>query len=376
MAKLIVLKKETYEEYVSTYALNPHFSQSSFWSEIIKKENDDTVYYLALLNKDNMIIAATTLFSKTLSNHTYFYAPAGFILDYSDEDTVKKMTKAVAKFIKKRKGLFLFIDPMISKSDINNIQTLRSLGFKQNDFSKAINRQSKIYTSINLMDDFSSISNENTNKANFFKVKIKIDDKKDSTPYNKELFQELNKNNMATLFSAHINLDYILERLNTSSKEIKNQLSILPIDNLSKSAKNKFTELKKQQSIISEDIKKFTEHKTNYGENISLNSMMIVHYKDKAWLLKRASHKDVNEPYINDYLYNEMLKHLSNMGIKEYFELKDDYNFMSSFNTKQIKYTDNFIYITNHTKYFIYNKLLPWYRKKKNKVTKEVDHDS
>lgn len=52
-------------------------------------------------------------------NYSYFYAPRGFIIDYNDEELVKEMTKKVAEFAKKKKGIFVKIDPDIVIKDYN-----------------------------------------------------------------------------------------------------------------------------------------------------------------------------------------------------------------------------------------------------------------
>lgn len=386
--KLIHLTKETYEQYASTHESKPHFSQSTFFYELT--ETKDSFFYLGLLDQDNKLIAATILIKKLHPlNYSYFFAPNGFILDYSDETLLKKMTKTMVKFVKKRQGTFLLMNPLIKETSVGLIQHFRSASFKQVDMMKNLDRSTKEFVEIDLTGDFSKIKDkfsldakEHIKEAKSLNVSVSIGTEEDIDTFyhlmkNNDLnytkddylkfYQSLKKQNMVTLFLANINYSTILDKLNASSKEIRNQLSILPIDNLSKSAKTKYNDLKDQQKNILEKIKKYKQYKDEYGEVVTLSAHIVIHYNDQSWLLYKAHHETLTEPFLKDFLYEEQLKYLNKFKINKYDEEYEDKYLIDNFNAQHIKYTEDFIYITNHLNYFTKNKLIPFYRKKMTK---------
>ena len=120
MLKLENIEKERFDKYVENHKTKSHFLQSLSWGEFCKIQKKQTPHYLGLVDEKNNIVAATLLLEKKLPlNYSYFYSPRGFVLDYKDKNLFNEMTRQVVNYIKKRKGIFLKIDPDLVKKSTN-----------------------------------------------------------------------------------------------------------------------------------------------------------------------------------------------------------------------------------------------------------------
>ena len=295
MLKLKKLEKDVFDNFVLNHPTKSHFLQSAEWGEFCKVEKHLTPYYLGLVNDDDKIEATVLLLQKHLPfNLSYFYAPRGFVLDYTNKELFKTMTKKVIEFAKKKKAIFIKIDPDIifrsynylseeNKLEVNGndlYNYFKEVGWKHLGFTKNFETMQPRYTfRINLnqsLEDienhFSKTTKQRITKSQKLETEVKIgtesdlddfynlmmltENRKDFVSYNKEYYNTLyeifngNKNTKAVLFLGKIDFKKTLNTLDNNLKNINNQISIMPIDNLSKSAKNKLNELQKQRENI------------------------------------------------------------------------------------------------------------------------------
>lgn len=261
------------------------------------------------------------------------------------------MTEKVINFAKKKKAIFVKIDPDIIIKDYNYLneeqtleydkdevfETLKEAGFKHLGFSKNFETMQPRYTfRINLDQSleeieahFSKTTKQRIAKANKLDTEVVIgtekdlkefyhlmqltENRKDFISYNEDYYETLyeifngNPSSKATLFLGKVHLNKTLKALDKTLKNINNQISILPIDNLSKSAKIKLAELTKQKQNIKEEIEKYKNYKQKYGADITLSAHMIIEYGDKAWVLYAGNHNILSETYAN---YNTYYNHI------------------------------------------------------------------
>ena len=197
-----------------------------------------------------------------------------------------------------------------------------------------------------------------------------------------------NKSSKATLFLGKLIFDKTIDALEKNLKDIYNQISILPIDNLSKSAKAKLAELTKQKENLTTDIKKYKDYKKVYGNEIILSAHMIIEYGDKAWVLYAGNHNVLSETYVNYNTYYEHLKYCKEKGIKIYDQFgtigdlsKDNprlglHEFKKKFGGDYVEFIGEFDLVTNKLMYFVFTKLVPIYRKLvRNRSKKELKHE-
>ena len=432
MFTLKKLDKTTYDEFVAN-SDKAHFLQSYSWGEFSKIKKHLTPYYLGLLDNDN-IVAATLLLQKHLPlNYSYFYAPRGFIIDYNNENLVREMTKKITEFAKKKKGVFVKIDPDIIINDYNYLNEkqkttydkniaynmLKKIGFKHLGFTKNFETSQPRYSfRIDLTQSLAEIESHFTKttkqriaKSQRLETEVTIGTKKDIkefyylmqltetrkdfVSYNEDYYETLyevfngNKNTNAILFLGKIHLNKTIKALEKNLKKIVDQISIIPIDNLSKSSKVKLKELTSQKEKIKLEIEKFKKYKQEYGNDITLNAHMIVTYKNKAWVLYAGNHNILSETYTNYNTYYNHIKFCKENGITMYDQFgtvgdlsKDNpklslHEFKKKFGGNYVEFLGEWDYILNKPMYFVFTKLVPIYRniikkKSKNKLKKEL----
>lgn len=432
MLKLKNIEKEKFDNFVKNHKTKSHFLQSLSWGEFAKVKKNLTPYYLGLTTDEDEIVAATLLLEKKLPmNMCYFYAPRGFVVDYKNKELVRSMTKKITEFAKSKKAIFVKIDPDLIKQSTNYqditvqnkdyeeiFETLKSCGFKHQGFTKNFETMQPRYTfRIDLtqsLEDieahFSKTTKQRIAKSlkldtevtigtkddlkEFYHLMTLTESRKDFISYNEDYYETLyeifngNENSKATLFLGKVHFNKTIKALEKNLKIINDQISILPIDNLSKSAKNKLKELTNQKQNITKDIEKYKEYKKEYGNDITLSAHMIIEYGDKAWVLYAGNHNDLSETYVNYNTYYEHIKYCKEKGIKIYdqFGTIGDlsktnprlglHEFKKKFGGDYVEFIGEWDYILNPFMYFVFTKLVPIYRKIiRNKSKKELQNE-
>lgn len=432
MLKLKNIEKEKFDDFVKNHKTKSHFLQSLSWGEFAKVKKNLTPYYLGLTTDEDEIVAATLLLEKKLPmNMCYFYAPRGFVVDYKNKELVRTMTKKITEFAKSKKAIFVKIDPDLIKQSTNYqditvknkdyeeiFETLKSCGFKHQGFTKNFETMQPRYTfRIDLtqsLEDieahFSKTTKQRIAKSlkldtevtigtkddlkEFYHLMTLTESRKDFISYNEDYYETLyeifngNENSKATLFLGKVHFNKTIKALEKNLKIINDQISILPIDNLSKSAKNKLKELTNQKQNITKEIEKYKEYKKEYGNDITLSAHMIIEYGDKAWVLYAGNHNDLSETYVNYNTYYEHIKYCKEKGIKIYdqFGTIGDlsktnprlglHEFKKKFGGDYVEFIGEWDYILNPFMYFVFTKLVPIYRKIiRNKSKKELQNE-
>ncbi len=432
MLKLKNIEKEKFDNFVKNHKTKSHFLQSLSWGEFAKVKKNLTPYYLGLTTDDDEIVAATLLLEKKLPmNMCYFYAPRGFVLDYKNKELVRTMTKKIVEFAKSKKAIFVKIDPDLIKQSTNYqdvtvknkdyeeiFETLKSCGFKHQGFTQNFETMQPRYTfRIDLtqsLEDieahFSKTTKQRIAKSlkldtevtigtkddlkEFYHLMTLTESRKDFISYNEDYYETLyeifngNENSKATLFLGKVHFNKTIKALEKNLKTINDQISILPIDNLSKSAKNKLKELTTQKQNITKEIEKYKEYKKEYGNDITLSAHMIIEYGDKAWVLYAGNHNDLSETYVNYNTYYEHIKYCKEKGIKIYDQFgtigdlsKNNprlglHEFKKKFGGDYIEFIGEWDYVRNPLMYFVFTKLVPIYRKIiRNKSKKELQNE-
>lgn len=433
MHKLVALEKTKYDNFVKKHKSKSHFLQSYSWGEFSRIKKNLTPYYLGLVDENNHILATALLLQKKLPmNLSYFYSPRGFVIDYTNKELVLEMTKKIVHFAKSKKAIFVKIDPDIIIRDFNYLneeqqltydwkkifENIKQSGFKHLGFTKNFETMQPRYSfRIDLNQSMEEIENHfskttkqritKSQKLNtiveigtekdikeFYHLMTLTETRKDFVSYNQDYYETLydifngNKNSKATLFLGKVDLNKTIKTLNANLKDINNQISILPIDNLSKSAKNKLNELTRQKDHTKKEIEKFETYKKEYGNLVTLSAHMIIEYGDKSWVLYAGNHNILTETYVNYNTYYEHLKHSKEQGLKTYDQFgtigdlrKENprlglHEFKKKFGGNYVEFIGEFDYIINKPMYFIFTKLVPIYRKLvKNKSKKELEHE-
>ena len=428
--ELRVLEKKEYEEFVKYNTYKSHFLQSYDWGCLVKKERGLTPYYLGLLD-NGKIVGATLLLKKSLPlGLCYLYAPRGYVLNFSDVKILDKFTEEVVKFAKRKKAIYVKIDPDIIwkkedyKGEVVEVESkdkkiykeLLRLGYKHLGFTKNFETAQPRYTfRIDLnqsMDEieshFSKTTKQRIAKSIKLKTKVEIGDEKDletfyhlmmlteerkdfvsyDINYYKTLYKLFNEDNKATLFLGKVNIKDSLEVLKNDLLDVNKKTDELPKENMSKSAKNKLKELSRQKENLEKEVDKYSNYLKEYGDEVTLSAHMILEYGDKAWVLYAGNHNILTETYVNYHTYYEHLKFCKDRGLKIYDQFgtigdlsKDNprlglHEFKKKFGGDYIEFMGEFDYVVKPIYYFAFTKLVPIYRnmiKKRKKKELKVE---
>ena len=171
--KLKELNIDKFDEFVRNNKYKSHFLQSAVWGELSKEKRNLTPYYLGLVDEKGNILAATLLLQKHLPlNLCYFYAPRGYVIDFNDFELLKSFTKELVSFAKKKKAIYIKLDPDIvwqrtkydgevileEAKDKKIMNSLLKLGYHHLGFTKNFETRQPRYTfRIDLKQDLEEI---------------------------------------------------------------------------------------------------------------------------------------------------------------------------------------------------------------------------
>ncbi|HIT21977.1 MAG TPA: peptidoglycan bridge formation glycyltransferase FemA/FemB family protein [Candidatus Scybalousia intestinigallinarum] len=417
------IEKEKYEKFVKNHPKS-HFLQSYAWGEFAKEEKNLTPHYVGLENDKHQLVAATLLLEKHLPlGYCYLYAPRGYVIDFKDFELLKTFTEEIKKYAKKRKAIFVKIDPdiiyheedcnqkIIIDKDDQAYQSLKKLGYRHLGFTKNFETMQPRYTFRidftkpweEVEKNFSKTTKQRIKKAEdllvdveigtekdiqtFYQLMILTETRKDFVTHNEKYYQSLykiwNQDNECNLFLGSVDLDKIIKKQTELKQEILKELTKYEHENLSKSEKSKKNELEKRKDKLETDIIKYQQAQKEYGTNITLSAHFIIEYGDKAWVLYAGNHNILTDTYTNYKTYEQHIKYYYDKKIKTYDQFgtigdlrKENpllglHEFKKKFGGNYIEFTGEFDLVLNKPMYFIFTKLVPLYRKLIKNIAKK-----
>lgn len=406
-----------YEEFVENNQYKSHFLQSSLWGEFSSIDKGLIPHYVGIKENNKLICATLLLEKKLVFGYSYFYAPRGYVINFEDFNILKIFTNELKKYVKKHKGIFIKIDPdiVIKKYNYNDeeidvncnvYENLKKLGYKHLGFTQRFETtQPRFSFRIDfnqpfekIEEHFSKTTKQRIKKANDLDVSVTLsndinefynlmsitENRKDFITHNKKYYQDLynifSKKNKCNIFLGSVDIAKIIDKNETTIHEIELEIEKINLsDNLSKSLKTKLNEFEKRKDKLMNDNVKYQEIKEQYGNNIVLSAHFIVEYGDKAWVLYAGNHDILSYTYANYKTYFEHIKYYYNKGIKIYdqfgtvgkLEENDSliglHEFKKKFGGDYVEFIGEFDLITNKLMYFLFKKLVPFYRNRKFK---------
>jgi len=421
------IDKKKYEKFVKNHKLKSHFLQSYAWGEFSRKSKNLIPHYVGLVDKEENLVATALLLEKKLPlGYSYFYSPRGFVIDFFDKKLLTEFVEKIKKYAKKKKSIFIKIDPDIiwrkenylgEEIQLDNnpkevFDILIKLGFKHLGFTKNFETMQPRYTfridmnqSLEEIESkFSKTTKQRINKAEQLNTKVRIgtiddittfshlmdltENRKDFVShdlnYYKSLYEIYNKDNKMNLFIGAVNTKEIIEIYSKELEEVNDELIELSSnESLSKSAKVKKSELEKRKDKLKEYIKEYQDANDKYQEEIILNGHVIMEYGNKAWVLYAGNHNILMSSYSNYKTYFEHLKYCHDNNIKIYDQFgtigdlsKENprmglHEFKKKFGGDYVEFIGEFDLVTNKFMYFVFNKLVPIYRNIIRKIAKK-----
>lgn len=419
------IEKNRYDNFVKNHQKS-HFLQSYAWGEFIHKARGLTPHYVGITDdKDNLLCVSLLLEKRLPLGYTYFYAPRGFIINFKDKELLKFFVDNLKKFTKKKKGIFLKIDPDIiirrmDKEDYESdfketFDNIKKLGFKHLGFTKNFETSQPRYTfRINLektpeelFENFNKTTKRKILKAEKLHTVVNVGNEKDlktfvrlmemteerknfishDYDYYKTLYEVFNKDgNEIKLFISTFNIKKALKETENDLKKVEKEL--VKINKKEPHSKH-HKEFLNRKEVLTESINEFKEALKEYGEVVNLNIHVPIIYGNMAWGLYATNHNILMRTNSNYKTYYEQIKYCQQKGIKTFDvfgtigDLREDnpllgiHSYKKGFGGEYIEFIGEFDLILNKKMYLVFKKFIPFYRNIiRNRLKKKIKNNN
>ena len=421
----------TDKEFMDNVANLEHanFHQTKAWADL-KKFNGWDSLYVGIKEKDKIIGASLILIKKLAFGMYMGYAPRGFLIDFKNKEVLDFFTKELKKYAKKKKIIFIKIDPYYDyqerdadgniveggKDNKELVAYLKKIGYKHHGLHQDISHElqprwievldikGRTYDEV-----FSSMRKTtkkriNRSKNDYLKL-IEVENKEQiktfkelmqdtaarrgfidrPLSYYENMFDVLKKENMLKILFVEINFKTIKEDSEKELAEVNKTLS--EIESGERKNKQFQTEEKKQEELngllkdretLEAKIKEANEEIEKYGDSRIVSTIMFIPYLKEMLCLLGASYKGYMKYNIQYLLNDHMIKYscdnnyeIYNMyGIDGYFT--EDSEGFGLFDYKRglggivHELIGEFDLVTNKFMYFGYTLAFKTYKKLKN----------
>ncbi len=368
--KFIELDEKKYTDFWMNHPLKTFLSSKEIGK--LRQESKWDVDYVGVeLNKK--LIAATMLVSKVRKfGKREFYSPRGYLIDFENNDVVTFFTEELKKFIKKKNGYVLRIDPYLiyKQRDIDGeiveggidhsqvVKHLYQLGFKKVETSNmeqvgwmfsldlvgkseeeilnemkpntrnTIRKASKLGITIreltyDELDQFQDIMIETGERKKFSVRKLS---------YYQQMYKLFHDKNQIKYLVTELNLKDYLKNLKAEKQQRKKELEKL---NNAKYNEGKRKSLNQEIESFTKKINQTQEMIEKAGKNkIVLSGSMFIMIQPEIIYLSSGNYKEYlhfNSQYLIQW---EMIKY----GIKHHFKKYNFYGIPENINQKPKDY--------------------------------------
>ena len=382
------LEKEEFMEFLKNHPLND-FTQSPQMEEIGKLSHYSS-YYVGV-KKNEKIVAAGRIMLQKGKFGMHCYSPRGLILDYHDKELLTFFVKELKKYLKKKKGYVLTIDPKIpyKERDINGnfvqngydntdiIESLKSVGFIHEGFDKGMDTSKQVrwvFILPLLEKSEEDVWKEmDANTRNLIRKAEKIGVEIRELSYDElELFKKITENTsqrrnfhdrtlayyqkMYQLFKEKDEVHFLLATLPIKkyrqSLEEEKQKEIEKLNHLKVESKRKNSE--ELIHTLDKNIKEAERLEQEEGENIYLSASMFMTYGNEVIYLFCGNidkYMKFNAQYLMQWhMIKYAIQHhfpvYNFYGISGIFDKKDKdygiYEFKKKFNGVVVEYIGSF----------------------------------
>lgn len=411
------ISKEEYENFIQEHKEKSHFLQSYVWGTFSKKQRKMTPYYIGMKNEEDKLVATALLLEKHLPFHyCYFYIPRGFTMDYQDFTLIREFTEELKKFAKKKKAIFIKIDPDIKLHDLDSdgkkiengkdntklLQLFQQLGYKHLGFNQNFEHNQPRFTFrldlsppieeitknfhpttkkiINKGNPYqlTLIKNDDSTIDDFFEVMLQTANREQIVnhdyQYYKNFYRTLHKENMCDLYVVKVNIPKLKEIYQKKVNELQKKLNSFEDEKYKTNEKNanKKKEIQNQLTKAKKELENIQKIKK---EELTLSSILTAKYQNKVWTLHGGNHTLLRELNANYFIYYEIIKDAKEEGYEviDFFgttgDPKEDnpvygiHLFKKRLGGEYLEFIGEMDLVTNRFIYFLFNTLTPLYHK-------------
>lgn len=386
---------DEFNAFVRNSPLGTHYQTFNY--ALLMGENGYEYELVGMFNEYNQLKAASLILFKNLKMHyKYGYAPKGFILDYFNQEIVSEFAALLKNYYKKKKVVFIKINPEIAISEIdketglktynwnyNILEIMEKAGFKKLKdnlyFESILPRFSAVVSLKNYsMNSVSKNTRNKIRRAHHKGLHIELAEKSGidilqkfiknkrtiNEYYYKDYYNVFKKDDMIDLFLVSIDSEEFLinsRELYEKELEINNRLvSLLNREN-NKRNLNKKMDSDKKILNYKQDVKFATELNTK-KDKVYIAGALVIKYQNRVQILMSGYDKKYKRFEANYYLHDEILKYYQkNYDYAELNGLTGDFSkenpylglneFKIGFNPRIYEYIGEFDLPLNEKKY-------------------------
>ena len=408
------INEKEYSNYVKK-TKNSNFFQSPEWA-IFKSKSEWNMDLIGMY-EDKKLVGVSSLLSRNIPvlKKKMYYAPRGFITDYSNFDRLKEITIELKKYLKENNGLFLKINPYVEyqKRDRDGnpvgekndelVSFLKKNGYHHYGFYINVDEKKDLEprwvssltiegkTIEQILNDFRKTARWRLNKSEkncislkeatkedlkeFKKIMVHTSERRDfedrPLKYYESMYEELKKKNMIRVLLAEINFAELSSISNDEISRLK--IRIEEIKNNPKK-QGQVNEFNKQIEAAEKKVKELNEFIEKYGDKKIISAGLYIAYGDQIIYLFGGSYKEFMEFGAQYLMQYEMIKYalannykqLNFYGIDGNFDEKSPgyglFDFKRGLGADVVELIGEFDLVENKALYKMYNEMFKGYK--------------
>ena len=428
--EFVKLTEDEFREFAKKHP-QANFYQTVEWGNLKKTTNWD-MHLLGMKDNGKVIAGAMVLSKNTPIKRPMFYSPRGFLIDYKNYDLLREFSEKIKEYVKKRKGIFLKIDPYVrlQQRDLSGniveggyknydvVDNLKKLGYKHFGFNLNLEALQPrwlfaIDTKDKNIDELLSKMDRETrriikvNERNHIEIReISYDELpkfKDITKhtgdrrnfidrplsYYQDMYNSFHDSGILKILFAELNTSKTIDELIQEKDEFvkdyndrKNKHDNKIIQMNEKKYEQKQLEVENNIKRLDKKIKEVEDLKEKYGDIITLGGVLFLVYAKEVVALVGGSYKEFMDFQSAYYVYYKMIKYACEHGFNWYnfygitgnFDESNPlyglYSFKKDFGGEVVELIGEFDLIINKPGYYLYKAAFATYHNLKKLKTK------
>lgn len=386
---------DEFNAFVRNSPLGTHYQTFNY--ALLMGENGYEYELVGMFNEYNQLKAASLILFKNLKMHyKYGYAPKGFILDYFNQEIVSEFATLLKSYYKKKKVVFIKINPEIAISEIdkesglktynwnyNILEIMEKAGFKKLKdnlyFESILPRFSAVVSLKNYsMNSVSKNTRNKIRRAHHKGLHIELAEKSGidilqkfiknkrtiNEYYYKDYYNVFKKDDMIDLFLVSIDSEeFLMNSRELYEKELEINNRLVSLLNRENNKRNLNKKMDSDRKILNykQDVKFATELNTK-KDKVYIAGALVIKYQNRVQILMSGYDKKYKRFEANYYLHDEILKYYQkNYDYAELNGLTGDFSkenpylglneFKIGFNPRIYEYIGEFDLPINEKKY-------------------------
>ncbi len=386
---------DEFNAFVRNSPLGTHYQTFNY--ALLMGENGYEYELVGMFNEYNQLKAASLILFKNLKmRYKYGYAPKGFILDYFNQEIVSEFATLLKSYYKKRKVVFIKINPEIAISEIdkesglktynwnyNILEIMAKAGFKKLKdnlyFESILPRFSAVVSLKNYsMNSVSKNTRNKIRRAHHKGLHIELAEKSGidilqkfiknkrtiNEYYYKDYYNVFKKDDMIDLFLVSIDSEeFLMNSRELYEKELETNNRLVSLLNRENNKRNLNKKMDSDRKILNykQDVKFATELNTK-KDKVYIAGALVIKYQNRIQILMSGYDKKYKSFDANYYLHDEILKYYQkNYDYAELNGLTGDFSkenpylglneFKIGFNPRIYEYIGEFDLPLNEKKY-------------------------